>query len=1037
MSNNIHLKMSTQAEQANASLKKLNDSAKGLSSSMTKAGNSYGKFMNNMKSHNNQFSNMTRDINRSADAFSRLKRLAGAGLTANFFANAIQSAMNMNETINLFEVSMGDFAETTQKAVVQINKLTGVDTTNLQNRIGTFSLLARSMGASNEMATKLSTNVNQLTFDLSSLTDVPIAQVARDLQSGLLGQSETMYKYGVDVTEMSLKTEALANGITKSVRQMTQGEKMILRYMVMLRQSGLAHGDFANTINQPSNQLKLLGERFTTLTRTIGSLFIPMLNKVLPYINAFVIVLTRLFQLLGAKIGFEMPTITNRPSGIGGMAEDAEELDSNLGGATNKAKKLKQALAGFDEINVLGTKDSDSGGSGGGGADLGGGSPFDLELPSYDAMLSTIRDKANDIADTMIEKLKIILRLATIIGGLFLGWKLGNILLDLATIPRALSGLAGVLGGIGQKLGIIGANGKLASGIPLFATTAIIVARLIDLLLHSENFRKGLSGILTVLKDIASFVGGALKTAFGDAFTNFAKAFESVKLTETFKELQWWVKVLDLDLGDLGVTLAGIGLLLAGFTPYGAVLLAFEAITLAVRGIGYALGDVVDEFDLFEGVSKDTKTKLEPILAIFDDLSETLSNVEYGNLKVSDEIVEQVKSQLSEITTAIKKELDADQNEALKTLAPLKYALGEEAYNDLVIKNQEYYKNIWKKTEDGEREILRILEEAKKNGGNLTQEQADRINQIQEEMTKTAIINMSEYEEDYIKIMATLESNSTRISAEQASNIIKRAIETKDSTIASANEQYEKVMLEAEKMRLTGQINDEEYEKIKKSAEEARDATIADAETQFNTILKKVETTMPEIFKIIDTTTGDIKTKWNAWLDDTKKYASERWQETKDRIVGYIEDIGKAIDWLINKYKEMEKNAQIGNKFSDSGKSTKTNNSGGSRMVQGAFGDIPQLARGGSISAGQFFEAGESGRAELIGSYKGKTTVMPLENSGFVEAVAGAVQSAVANVMVNNESGVVVNIGDRTLIDTIQDGMNRKTRINGKTAYYL
>ena len=113
------------------------------------------------------------------------------------------------------------------------------------------------MGMVDEQAQILSTNTYHLALDIASLNNVPIQQAMEDLRSGLVGQSETVYKYGIDVTEASLKTEALAEGITKSVRNMSQGEKMALRYNVMLKSTGLAQGDFAKTIASPANQFKI------------------------------------------------------------------------------------------------------------------------------------------------------------------------------------------------------------------------------------------------------------------------------------------------------------------------------------------------------------------------------------------------------------------------------------------------------------------------------------------------------------------------------------------------------------------------------------------------------------------------------------------------------------------------------------------------------------------------------------------------------------------------------------------------------------
>ena len=102
------------------------------------------------------------------------------------------------------------------------------------NATATYNLLARSMGMAGEQAQVLSRNTTQLALDLSSAMNVPFAQAMQDLRSGLVGQSETMYKYGVDVTEAALKQEALNQGISKSVREMSQGEKMALRYFLLL-----------------------------------------------------------------------------------------------------------------------------------------------------------------------------------------------------------------------------------------------------------------------------------------------------------------------------------------------------------------------------------------------------------------------------------------------------------------------------------------------------------------------------------------------------------------------------------------------------------------------------------------------------------------------------------------------------------------------------------------------------------------------------------------------------------------------------------
>ena len=231
----------------------------GLAGSARKGSADFSKFYEVTRKMNNQFSNIAKDANRASAGITKMSgtinQLAGAtGIYAisNALAKSIQSAMDMIETVNLFSVSMGNATDQAQGFVQAISTATGFDQTNMQSAIGNFTLLARSMGMTTDKASILGEQTYQLGTDLSSLFNIPINQVMQDLRSGLIGQTETVYKYGVDLTEASLAQEAMNQGIDKSVRNMSQGEKMALRYSLMIKQTALAHGDLARTIDQPA-----------------------------------------------------------------------------------------------------------------------------------------------------------------------------------------------------------------------------------------------------------------------------------------------------------------------------------------------------------------------------------------------------------------------------------------------------------------------------------------------------------------------------------------------------------------------------------------------------------------------------------------------------------------------------------------------------------------------------------------------------------------------------------------------------------------
>lgn len=408
--NNLGFKFSTDAGKSIETIRKLGNGFQKLNPQL-------GGAYKNIHKLNMQFGNLSKDANRANRSLGALGKtgrmligIFGAYGLGSALRQSISSAMDMIETINLFSVSLGDVAVETNNALKSMQEMTGLDVTNMQNSVGTYALLARSMGMTIEQAQLLSTTTYRLGLDLASLTNIPVQQVMQDLRSGLVGQSETVYKYGVDVTEASIKTEAMRQGIEKSVRNMSQGEKMALRYSVMIRQTSLAQGDFARTIEQPANQMRILTERMTTLARSIGTMFIPMLGRVLPYANAIVKVLTNIINKLAVLFGYTGEDVWNTSGSIGSATEGVED---NLDGANDSAKKLKGQLMGFDEINLWNEPES---GSGAGGAGAIAGDFGDWELPTYDSMFGDIKQKSDELVEGIengLERIKIALKPTT------------------------------------------------------------------------------------------------------------------------------------------------------------------------------------------------------------------------------------------------------------------------------------------------------------------------------------------------------------------------------------------------------------------------------------------------------------------------------------------------------------------------------------------------------------------------------------------------------------------------------------------------
>nr|DAG27338.1 MAG TPA: minor tail protein [Caudoviricetes sp.] len=229
--------------------------------------------------------------------------------------------------------------------------------------------ITNSLGQTGQVTTAISKSMTMLAGDISSLFNVDFSTVATNLQSGLIGQSRALYKYGIDITNATLQTYAYKYGIEKAVSEMSQAEKQQLRLLAILDQSKVSWGDLANTINSPSNMIRQFTNNVKEAGMVLGQLFIPVLQKVLPVINGVVIAIKRLLvsvaNLLGIKIDF-----SSFGQGVSGYNEDLEDTADALDKVGASAKNAQSGIRAFDKLKVISTPKSSGTGSGAGGAGI-------------------------------------------------------------------------------------------------------------------------------------------------------------------------------------------------------------------------------------------------------------------------------------------------------------------------------------------------------------------------------------------------------------------------------------------------------------------------------------------------------------------------------------------------------------------------------------------------------------------------------------------------------------------------------------------
>lgn len=1011
-------------------------------------------------------------------------------MAANAIKKTLADAMEWDSIEYQFGNAFGEQADLYYEEIGRITDALKINKQTFMSSSAMASSMLIGFGVDKKDAREMGVGYTELAYDIwaaynnvyKTFEGAEGAMAA--VRSAIAGEVEPIRRAGFTIVDSQLAMTAANLGIAYSSQTASEEMKSYLRYLTLVEQAqskGVV-GTYASEMHTAEGAMRGLSQSFKGLVQAFGSLFIPLLQVVIPYLTAFVEILRDAIAAVASFFNIPFFEIdwgngaNNMAAGVNDAAEGAEGIEKGMEGASKAAKKLRDYIMGFDELNVI-QPPSDSGSSGGSSVSDGD-YKFDVASLWDEAVFA----KASQKVDEIKEKLKDILGFAALIGLAVAAWKIkSSFMTALDTVKLALKVIAGQNGVTGMtgaksalgllvspkvaervsKLGkilrktpigsLILGSGSTTVGSAALAVGAVVAAiaalagGLVLVYNESENFRKGLSTAWEGVKWVISGVGDIIS----DVGEMLGQMWKTTKL-----QLQGIIPegvleffdALDLGIGDLLVTAGGLAL----FGPMG---LLIEGAVLAIKAVGYAASDSLTPVELFgEGISEATRAKVEPFLEKMDDLESTLNTLDWGNAIVDEDDLANIGSKLNSITDLIVAELDADKNQALAKLEPLRAAFSEEKYADLMNSIEESYAAQVKSVEEGEKEINAILENASKEARALTDEEAAEIARIQQNMKNTGIKYLSESETESNLILKQLKDNASQLTAEQASNVVKNALSAKDQTIKAAEEQYKGILLEAQRMLDTGTINEEEYAEIVKAAQTTRDDTVNAANSQYNDIVKTAKSKMGEYAKYIDTETGEIKSNWKVFCEDFSKKWSDGWGSVKkwwnDNMAKFFtkkywdetfssigKSLGTKLDEAWKKVTDFFSASEWKKKVEDAIKSIKENfklpsfpkiklevtystNVGSiKKLVYQALGleGWPSLkwstyAAGGFPSVGEMFIAREAG-PEMVGSINGRTAVA--NNDQIVEAVSRGVYSAVVEAMrgySDNQSGQEINL---------------------------
>ena len=288
-------------------------------------------------------------------------------------------ASDLEEVQNVVDVSFGSMADQVEAFANTAVRSYGMSALTAKRMASTFMAMSNGMDIAQEAGKNMSLQLTALAGDMASFYNVgqDIAQTA--LNSIFTGETESLKKFGIVLTETNLEAFALSQGIKKSYQAMSQAEKVALRYNYVLNATKNAQGDFARTSGSWANQIRLLKEQWSQFLGILGKGLIQILTPMVKALNQMLASLISIGNAITKVFGGK--TTNNMSTTIKDSAGSAGDLDAGLGDANESAKKLSRTIAGFDELNVLNPKEEEKKpDSGNTGSDIGAGNIADFKV---------------------------------------------------------------------------------------------------------------------------------------------------------------------------------------------------------------------------------------------------------------------------------------------------------------------------------------------------------------------------------------------------------------------------------------------------------------------------------------------------------------------------------------------------------------------------------------------------------------------------------------------------------------------------------
>ncbi|MEW5971573.1 MAG: hypothetical protein AB1706_17115 [Pseudomonadota bacterium] len=325
-----------------------------LKNEHTQAKNEAARHKKELEQLKQEMSETKRQSSELGNSFKQLAGLISFTAVVAGLAYVAKAAMDATEAENLFAVSMGNMGNEARKWSDQVANKLGLDVIELRKNLGTLNVMLEGMNFNNKEALQMSESLTKLAYDLSSFFNISPEQAFEKIRSGIIGESEPLRTLGVIITETTVKNALLTHGIKTQGKELTEQEKVLGRYLVIMDSTRAAQGDLERTGTSTTNMLRRMQAQANVLARETGQYLTPAIDELVKNLlyliqNARTFIqnegpqLAQIFQGLAATITtlFNSMNQADFSPLIGGLKLVTAALLTIAGGAEIAIKSLQ------------------------------------------------------------------------------------------------------------------------------------------------------------------------------------------------------------------------------------------------------------------------------------------------------------------------------------------------------------------------------------------------------------------------------------------------------------------------------------------------------------------------------------------------------------------------------------------------------------------------------------------------------------------------------------------------------------------------